>query len=104
MPDLNEKVTTVVRKVWDRSNLVTIDNTYKQLPKVQFIMQTATEEDGVYKGSVPKGFMDVSFDPTAVYPLLDPRDDSVIDPSGGNHFLIQAQLYSLLQYTLGKLP
>jgi hypothetical protein len=70
--------------------------------EVQFNMTTACEEDGVYKGSVPKGFIDVTFDPTEVYPLFNPLDDSVLDPVGGSHFMAQAQLYSLLQYKLGK--
>lgn len=102
MADINEVITTVTRKSWDRSSLITIDNTYKQLPKIKYNIQTATEEDGEYKGSVPKGFIDVAFDSSVVYPLLNPRDNSVIDPVGGNHFLIQAHVYSLLQYTLGK--
>lgn len=100
MSDLNEVVQTVTRKKWDRCHRFYGENNFQELPKLTFDIQTATSEDGIFKGAVPKGFIDAPFDPTEVYPLIDPRDDSVIDPTGGNHFMVQVHLYSLFKYKM----
>lgn len=97
MADLNEQVMTVTRKKWDRANKVRIENEHGKTPKVVFEVQTITTDDGVVVGTVPKSIVTVEFDPTAVYPLINPLDDSVIDPTGGNHFAVQVQLYSLFK-------
>ena len=101
MPDLNEVIKTVTRKQWDRANKVRIENDFGKTPKVTFEVQTATTDDGVLTGATPKGIITVEFDPTVVFPLLNPLDDSVIDPTGGNHSLIQVALYSLFRHTVG---
>ena len=98
MSDLNEKVETVIRKTWDRSNKIRIDNEYKAVPNISYEIQTIKTDDDVLVGTTPKGLLQVTFDPNEVYPLIDPRDDSVIDPTGGNHFMIQVHLYSLFHF------
>jgi hypothetical protein len=103
MGDINEIVTIITKKTWDRSHKVTIDNTYGSAPSIQFDIQTASTENGEFKGAVPKGFINVTFDPTEIFPLLNPLDDSVIDPNGGNHALIHIVLYSLFKHKIGAI-
>ena len=98
MADLNEVVKTVTRKSWDRCGKFRGENVYKQTPKLRFEVETATTDDDVLTGTTPKGLIDVAFDPTEVYPLLNPLDDSVISPDGGNHFMLQVHLYSLFKF------
>ena len=98
MADLNEKTETVIRKQWDRSNKVRIDNSYGKLPKITFEIETVTTDNGEYIGSTPKSIIEVEFDPSVSYPLVNPLDDSVISADGGNHTAIQVQLYSLFKH------
>lgn len=97
MADLNEVVKTVTRKQWDRANKVRVENEHGKPPKITFEVQTITTDDGEVVGTKPKSVVVVEFDPTAVYPLINPLDDSVIDPTGGSHFAVQVQLYSLFK-------
>lgn len=101
MADLNEVTQTVTVKKWDRSNSVKIDNTYGQSPTVLFGIESARLENGTEFSSTYKGQMLVGFDPTEVYPLRNPLDDSVIDPTGGSHTMFQLQAYSLFKYRAG---
>jgi hypothetical protein len=101
MADLNEQITVVTRKTWDRANKVRIDNEYGQLPKITFEVQTATTDNGTLTGATPKGIVTVNYQPDVVFPLLDPRDDSIIDPAGGSHALVQVILYSLFRHSVG---
>jgi len=98
MADLNEQTETVVRKKWDRSNKVRIDNEYEKPPKITFEVQTVTTDNGEFVGATPKSLVAVDFDGEDSYPLIDPRDDSIISEDGGSHFAIQAQLYSLFKH------
>ena len=98
MADLNEEIKTVTRKKWDRSNKVRIDNSYGENPKIIFEVQTVTTDNGEFVGATPKSLVEVEFDPTEEYPLINPLDDSVISEQGGNHFAIQVQLYSLFKH------
>jgi hypothetical protein len=98
MADLNEVIKTVIRKEWDRANKVRIDNEYGKAPVIVFEIQTVTADDGVVTGTRPKSYLQIEFDPTETYPLLNPLDDSVLDPTGGNHMMLQAQVYSLFKY------
>jgi hypothetical protein len=98
MADLNEVVKTVTRKSWDRANKVRIENDYGKTPVITYEIQTATTDDGALVGTVPKSVLTVEFDPTEVYPLLNPLDDSVLDPTGGNHTMLQIQVYSLFKH------
>ena len=101
MADLNESTATVTVKTWDRSNAVKVSNNYGQAPTVIFGIEAARLENGTDFSSTYKGQMFVEFDPTEVYPLLNPLDDSVIDPTGGSHTMFQIQAYSLFKYRAG---
>lgn len=105
MADLNEQIATVTRKRWDRANKIRIDNEYGKPPVITFEVQTATTDDGVLIGTAPKSMLTVEFDPTATYPLLDPRDDSVIPDANlclyPRHFQIQITVYSLFRFRAG---
>ena len=105
MADLNEQIATVTRKKWDRANKIRIDNEYGKIPVITFEVQTATTDDGVLTGVVPKAMLQVDFDPTATYPLLDPRDDTVIPddllPMFPRHMQIQITVYSLFRFRAG---
>lgn len=98
MADLNESVKTVVKKTWDRSHKIRVENNYGQTPKIIFEVQTATSEDGVFTGAIPKSMLTVEFDPSVSYPLVSPLDDSIISADGGNHMAVQVQLYSLFKH------
>lgn len=105
MADLNEQIATVTRKKWDRANKIRIDNEYGKTPVITFEIQTATTDDGVLTGTVPKAMLQVDFDPTASYPLLDPRDDTVIPDEDldlyPRHLQIQICVYSLFRFRAG---
>jgi hypothetical protein len=102
MADLNEEVKTVVRKTWDRSNKVRIDNEYGKTPVIMFEIETATIDDGVLTGTRPKSILKIEFDPNEFYPLLNPRDDSILSPDGGNHTMLQIQVYSLFKHRVSQ--
>ena len=101
MGNLNEEVATIVRRKWDRSNRVVVDNTYGKMPTITFEVQTATTENEVLTGTTPKAIITVELNPDEVYPLLNPLDDSVLDPNGGSHTMLQIHLYSLFRYKAG---
>jgi len=98
MGDLNASVQTVLRKIWDRATKVRIDNAYNTAPVLTFEIHTITTDNDVQVGDVPKSLLVVNYNPDEVYPLLNPIDGSVIDPIGGNHNMLQAQLFSLFTY------
>jgi hypothetical protein len=97
MADLNEVVETVIKKTWDRANKVRITNEYEKYPEVTFEIESATTMNGVFTGSTPKSSILVKFDPTASYPLYSPLDNSILSEDGGNHSMLQIQLYSLFK-------
>jgi hypothetical protein len=98
MADLNESTAIVTVKKWDRSNSIKVDNSYGQQPSILFGIESARLENDTDYSSTYKGQLAVTFDTTEVYPLLNPVDDTVIDPTGGNHTMLQLQLYSLFKY------
>lgn len=98
MADLNEEVLNIVRKKWDRANKVRIENEIGKAPKIVFEVQTVTTENNEVVGTTPKSLVTVEFDPTENYPLINPKDDSVISETGGNHTAVHAQLYSLFKH------
>ena len=98
MADMNEVNKTISVKEWDRSNYVGIDNTFNKLSSATFLVEAARLEDGTDFSSKERGKFRVEFDQTEVYPLVNPLDDTVIDPTGGNHSALQIQLYSLFKY------
>lgn len=97
MSDLNEQIQTVTRKQWDRTRQVRVISEYGKAPKMIFEIETATTENGEFKGAVPKSLLTLEFDPTAEYPLINPEDNSEIAPSGGSHVALHVQLYSLFR-------
>jgi hypothetical protein len=98
MADLNESTETVTVKKWDRSNSIRVDNTYGECPSIVFGVEAARLENGTDFSSTYINQISVTFDNTEVYPLLNPVDDTVLDPTGGNHTMLQLQLYSLFKY------
>jgi len=102
MSDLNEETKTVTVKKWTRSNKISVNNTYGSIPLITFGTEQARLEDGTLFSSMQGGDVVVAFNAMDVYPLLNPTDDSVLDPTGGSHTMLQLQLYSLFKYRMNQ--
>jgi len=103
LDNLDAITSTVPVTNWARANKVIVDNTYGQAPNITFGVEQAQLINNAIFSSVATTPISVAFDPTAVYPLISPVDNSVIDPNGGTHSALQAQLYSLFMHMASQL-
>ena len=96
MPDYKEGAIAGIK--WTRCCMMVIDNTYNQIPSVQFVEEERMVIDGQgycqSKGSILAQFSD----PTATVVLLDPATDQ---PTGGT--ITHGEIYAILRSLyLGK--
>jgi hypothetical protein len=99
MADLNEETKTVTRKTWERANSVTVLNTYGDTPKLSFAVEQGRLEDGAFT-SVHSRIIEVAFDPSAEFTLINPIDDTLLGGSG-THVQLHVLLYSLFRSVAG---
>jgi hypothetical protein len=104
MPDLNEEIKIATVKKWDRAYRVIIDNVFRKLPLLTIKVQQAKLVDDTEFTASDKGDYQVKFNLAEHYPLLDPRDDSVIPdaalPTLPRHLQIQVLIYSQFKHTV----
>lgn len=103
MANLNETISNVVKRTWDRAYRIMIDNVYGKPTSITFFKERATLLDEKIFSSALLPEKKVAFDPTADYPYLSPVDDSVISDevflTMSKHIRLQIEVYSLFRAT-----